>query len=101
MQSVARLIAPVMVVMAAASAIADGALVAFERLLGRDETAEGARWDAAGVLARLPGFEILAADDISVVWVEEERGSMMSEKSVWLPLSEVKPGECVSKGDDT
>ena len=58
--------------MAAASAIADGALVAFERLLGHDEMVEGARWDAAGVLARLPGFEILAADDISIVWVEEE-----------------------------
>jgi len=66
-QSVAWLIAPIMVVMAAASAIADSVPVVFERLLGRDETAEGAQWDAAGVLARLLGFKILAADDISVV----------------------------------
>ena len=50
-QSVARLIAPVMVIMAAASAIADSVLVVFKRLLGCDETAEGARWDAAGALA--------------------------------------------------
>ena len=66
-QSVAWLIAPVMVVMAAASAIADSAPVVFKRLLGRNEIAEGARWDAAGVLAQLLGFKILAADDISIV----------------------------------
>ena len=53
MQSIAWLIVSIMVIMAAASAIADSALVAFEHLLRCDEIAEGAQWDAAGVLAQL------------------------------------------------
>ena len=54
-----------MVIMAAAFAIVDSALVTFGRLW--EETAEEDQFEAAGVLAWLFGFEILSVVDISVV----------------------------------
>ena len=64
-QSVTWLSTLVMVIMAAAFAIVDSALVTFGCLW--EETAEEDRFEAVGVLAWLFDFEILSVVDISVM----------------------------------
>lgn len=100
-QSAAWLIAPDMDIMAAVCPGALAAVAALKRLLGRDEVMDVEWEEAAGVRARLPGFEILAAFDISVVREDGGRARATFEKIVWFSLSDESTGECVEAVGDS